>query len=357
MGSSTPSFPDLDQPGRENPTRGESFTDDLPPPPHPPDLAFGDPADIWRREPKRRYIVLFLLTLFTTTFVGALLDDDFLRALVRPTWGGVIGAFPHGLWYSLPVLAILGAHEFGHYLACVYYRVNASLPYFIPFPLPPSGTLGAVIRIRRPIPGKRALFDIGIAGPIAGFLALIPFLVIGIAKSKIGMLPAALRGAGDEFGDPLLLTLLTRLILGRIGEGQVLFIHPMGFAAWWGMLATALNLFPIGQLDGGHITYSVFKQRSTTITKLAIALLAAMVLFVSWSWIVWTALMIAMLRAFGTRHPAVGDEDVPLDRGRLCLAACAVVMFVLCFTPAPMNQPSLLRVLPDFVRWALPGLR
>jgi membrane-associated protease RseP (regulator of RpoE activity) len=324
MGSSTSSFPD-DQPGRELPAHDGSFTTYLPPPPHPPDLVFGDPGDFWRREPKTRYIVLFVLTLLSTTLI----------------WG---------FWYSLPVLAILGAHEFGHYLACVYYRVNASLPYFIPFPLPPSGTLGAVIRIRQPIPGKRALFDIGIAGPIAGFLVLIPFLIFGVAMSNIGPLPKPEVRDALEFGDPLLLRAVAWFLLGPVRDDQTVFIHPMGIAAWFGMLATSLNLLPIGQLDGGHITYSVFKHRSTTITKLTVAVLAALVVFVSWSWIVWTVLMIVMLRAFGTRHPAVFDEDVPLDRGRLCLAAFALVMFVLCFTPAPMNQPSLLHVLPDVVR-------
>src|SRR5262249_48749827 len=163
------SFPDLDPPAPTIPAREGSFTAALPPPPDVPQLVFGDPGEFWRREPKRRYIILFLLTLLTTTYVGALLDDEFVRAFVRSSWGRALPGYPPGLCASLPVLALLGPHEFGPYLARVYYRVNASLPYFLPLPLPPSGTLGAVIRIRQPIPGKRALFDIGIAGPIAGF--------------------------------------------------------------------------------------------------------------------------------------------------------------------------------------------
>jgi membrane-associated protease RseP (regulator of RpoE activity) len=323
MGSPTPSFPDLDPPAPTDSVREDSFAAHLPPPPDVPELVFGDPGEFWRREPKRRYIILFALTLVTTTLVG-------------------------GFWYSLPVLAILGAHEFGHYLACVYYRVNASLPYFIPFPLPPSGTLGAVIRIRQPIPGKRALFDIGIAGPIAGFLMLIPFLIIGVGMSNIGPMPNPKPEDILELGDPLLLTIVARFVLGPIREGQTLFIHPMGMAAWFGMLATSLNLFPIGQLDGGHITYAVLGRRSTTVTLVMASVLVGLALFVSWSWLVWTALIIAMLVMLGPQHPRVSDEHVPIDRARMGLAAFAVVMLVLCFTPAPMESRSLVHVVLDY---------
>jgi membrane-associated protease RseP (regulator of RpoE activity) len=335
MGSPLSPFPD--PPARDLPVPHGSFASSLPPPPERPELVFGDPGEFWRREPKRRYIILFLLTLLTTTLVGALNDEAFIRVLERPTWGSVLLALPHGFWYSLPVLAILGAHEFGHYLACVYYRVNASLPYFLPLPLPPSGTLGAVIRIRQPIPGKRALFDIGIAGPIAGFVMLIPFLVLGIGMSNIGTIPTALRDNVAVYGDPLLLKLVARVMLGPIGDNQTIFIHPMGFAAWWGMLATALNLFPIGQLDGGHITYAIFGRRSTTITLAAVGVLVALAIFVSRSWIVWTVVTVGMLASFGPRHPRVFDEEVPLDRGRKYLALFALVMFILCFTPTPID--------------------
>jgi membrane-associated protease RseP (regulator of RpoE activity) len=358
MGSSTSSFPDFEPPVREHPAREGSFATHLPQPPQPPDLVFGDPGDFWRREPKRRYLILFALTLLTTTLNGMLISEATVKAVEHPTAANVFRAILGGTWYSIPVLVILGAHEFGHYLACVYYRVNASLPYFIPLPLPPSGTLGAVIRIRQPIPGKRALFDIGIAGPIAGFLMLLPFLFFGVAMSHIGVRPTGM-GAGDEFGDPLLLKLVARFLLGPMQENQVLFIHPMGMAAWFGMLATALNLFPIGQLDGGHITYSVFGQRSTAITRVTVGVLMCLTLFVSWTWIVWTGLIVLMLRLFGVRHPPVFDEDIPLDGQRLCLAALGLVMFVLCFTPAPSQQESLAHMLPGILRWMghLLGLR
>src|SRR5688572_25932716 len=157
-------------------------------PPATPRLA--EPDSFWRREPKRRYIIWFLLTFITTTLAGLQLGIHNIHkvlgsaALLKEVTSPEVLAI--GLWYSIPVLAILAAHEFGHYFACVYYRVNASLPYFLPLPFPPSGTLGAVIRIRQPVPGKRALFDIGIAGPLAGFVVLLPVLLVGVMLSTVG---------------------------------------------------------------------------------------------------------------------------------------------------------------------------
>ena len=296
-----------------------------------------EPGEFWRREPKRRYIILFLLTLVSTTMVG--------------TWASgyppdvVLGSptlLVHGLWYSVPVLAILGAHEFGHYFACVYYRVNASLPYFIPLPLPPSGTLGAVIRIRQPLPGKRALFDIGIAGPLAGFVVLVPVLFAGLMMSEVVTIPASLHGRLiEEYGEPLLLKFFAWTIFGPIAEDQVLFLHPLGMAAWWGMLATSLNLFPVGQLDGGHITYAVLGPLSTRISLITLVCLIGLTIFASVSWLVWTVLIVVMMGFIGPRHPRVWDEDVPLDRSRVILAVVALLVFVLCFTPTPIEVQEL----------------
>ena len=344
MGSPTSPMPDSDQAGRDDTAEGGSLTGYLPPPPHPPDLVFGDPGDFWRREPKRRYIILFVLTLITTTLTGANFYASFVAGFgSRLPNLTVIQLLLHGLWYSIPVLAILGAHEFGHYFACVYYRVNASLPYFLPFPGFLTGTLGAVIRIRQPIPGKRALFDIGIAGPIAGFVVAVPVLLVGMMLSKVDTIPASFRGSVTEFGEPLLLKAFAWLVFGSVPDEQTINLHPLGFAAWFGMLATALNLFPIGQLDGGHISYAVFGRRSIVITLLSVASLAALALFVSSSWIVWAVLTVAMLFAFGPRHPRVFDEEVPLDRGRLWLAVFALFMFIVCFTPAPIQPMDLIK--------------
>jgi membrane-associated protease RseP (regulator of RpoE activity) len=286
--------------------------------------------------PTWRHVALFLLTVVTTILVGA---DHFAgfaldfsgRAPALSTTALVL----NGLWYSASILAILGAHEFGHYFACRYYGVDASLPYFLPAPLPLTGTLGAFIRIRQPIPWKHELFDIGIAGPLAGFVVAVPVLLAGMGLSRVVALPADTTGF-LELGEPLLFQGVAWLFWGTPAEGYSINLHPMAFAAWFGMLATALNLFPIGQLDGGHISYAVFGRKSTAITLGTVAVLVALT-FVSSSWFVWTVLTVVMLVAFGPRHPSTLDEDVPLDRTRLWLAAVAALMFVLCFTPSPIE--------------------
>jgi membrane-associated protease RseP (regulator of RpoE activity) len=314
--------------GRPTPGYAALDRDYVPPPPEPER----------RRRPILRHIVLFVLTFLATTLVGVEhyygFQSDFATAPpVQIGWTSYL----NGLWYSLAILGILGAHEFGHYLACVYYRVDASLPYFIPAPLL-TGTLGAFIRIRQPIPDKRQLFDIGIAGPIAGFLVAVPVLIVGIALSRVVRIPPGVGGL--ELGEPLLLQGIAYLFWGDIPDGSTLNIHPTAFAAWFGCLATALNLFPIGQLDGGHISYAVLGRRSTLVTYGTIVCLAGLS-FVSSSWIVWTVLNVAMLFAFGPRHPRTYDEDVPLDPARLWLALFAVLMFAVCFTPAPIEPLEL----------------
>ena len=163
------------------------------------------------------HLLLFVLTVGTTSLVG-------------------------GWAYSVTILAILGCHEFGHYFACRYYDVDASLPYFLPLPIPLTGTLGAFIRIREPIPSKRMLFDIGIAGPIAGFLVAVPALFFGVALSTVA--PIGPEEGQLWLGEPLLVQLASRVLWGSIPDSQTLLLHPIGFAAWFGLLATALNLFP-----------------------------------------------------------------------------------------------------------------
>ena len=286
--------------------------------------------------------LLFLLTIVTTTLVGA--DQyagylaDFKQAGPLPM--SVSGLLLRGLWYSGTILAILGFHELGHYFACRYYDVDASLPYFLPVPISITGTLGAFIRIREPIPQKRMLFDIGIAGPIAGFLVAVPTLFFGVAMSHVVKMPE--NFVGLELGEPLLFKAVSWLLWGSVPNGYSLNLHPMAFAAWFGLLATALNLFPIGQLDGGHISYAVLGPRSTVVT-FAMLGVAVVLTFFSASWIVWTGLLMVMLFMVGPRHPRVFDEEEPLDRSRLVLALCAVVIFILCFTPAPIQPLELLR--------------
>jgi len=246
-----------------------------------------------------------------------------------------------GLAFSIPVLIILMCHELGHYLTCRAYRLKVTLPYFLPAPFG-LGTLGAFIRIRTPIRNKRQLFDIGISGPIAGFVALVPFLLIGIRLSTV----ATLRQVAPEQASAMLLmpghslgmVLATRLFHGPLAADQILDLHPFALAAWVGLLATSLNLLPIGQLDGGHILYAVFGawQRRLAIPLLVLLALAGWFYWPGW-W-VWCIITLFM----GIHHPRVIDESMPLDRTRRRLAVVAVVLFVVCFMPLPIDMVPVL---------------
>jgi membrane-associated protease RseP (regulator of RpoE activity) len=247
--------------------------------------------------------------------------------------------FLTGAWYSFTLLAILGAHEFGHYFTCRHYGIDASLPYFLPAPFI-TGTVGAAIRIRSMIPTKPILFDIGTAGPIAGFLVALPALLLGLQMSRVVPLPNDFVGL--ELGEPLLFKFAIWSIWGLIPEGHSLNLHPVAFAAWIGLLVTALNLFPIGQLDGGHISYAVFGNRSTQITLSSVVLVVGLT-FVSKSWVVWSALMVGMLIVFGPKHPPTLDAAVPLDQTRCLIAIGTFIIFILCFTPAPIEVMDLIQ--------------
>ncbi len=305
------------------------------------------PFAVWQPTPKFRdrvwlHVLLLTLTAASTTLVGAghyasfLVDFRGARGLPMPFAALLL----RGLWYSATILAILGCHELGHYFACRYYDVDASLPFFIPVPFLLTGTMGAFIRIREPIPSKRMLFDIGIAGPIAGFVVAVPALFIGLSMSHVVRLPADASNL-LELGEPMLFKFASWLLWGSQPDGYSLNMHPMAFAAWFGMLATALNLFPIGQLDGGHVSYAVLGPRSTYVTIVMIGVVISLAYFSS-SWIVWTILLLAMLVMFGPKHPRVFDEDVPLDRTRVLLALIGVAIFVVCFTPAPIRPMELI---------------
>jgi membrane-associated protease RseP (regulator of RpoE activity) len=281
-----------------------------------------------------RHILLFVATLITTTYAQAL----FIFAMAASN--GVLlpaalfgwATIKSGLWYSIPLLTILAAHEFGHYGYCRRYNVDATLPYFLPAPFLLTGTFGAVIRIRERFPSKSALFDIGVAGPIAGFIALVPFLLWGLTKSSLQPIePGSLW-----FGEPLLFKLMARLVFGVFPPGLEVAAHPMAMAAWWGMLATSLNLLPFGQLDGGHIVYSIFGRRAAIVS---IATLTATMLLTlrSLSWISMTIMMLVMAFFLGFRHPRIADEDTPLDPTRKMVAVCALLIFMLCFTPVPIE--------------------
>lgn len=289
-------------------------------------------------EPPKRFqhrywihIALFLATLVSTTLVQSV--DLFNPA----TWSLLRNpqVWLAGLWYSIPILVILTAHEFGHYIACRVHNVDATLPFYIPAPfLALTGTLGAVIKIREPFPNKRALFDIGVAGPIAGFVMLLPFLWWGVAHSQLVEIDRT--GGTLWLGEPLLFKFFSHLSFGTLPPNTDITIHPTGFAAWFGMLATALNLMPFGQLDGGHIAYAAFgrKARYISMATLGVALLLTIW---SLSWISMAIMMAAMAFFLGFGHPHVIDEHERLDPKRTMVAILALVIFVLCFTPVPIE--------------------
>jgi len=281
-------------------------------------------------------ITLFLLTLITTTVLAGL-SHYVSFEITKGTMGESDfswGLWRYGLYYSIPLLVILGCHEFGHYWYCRKHQVDASLPYFLPAPIPLTGTLGAVIRIKEAFPSKQALFDIGVAGPIAGFAALLPFLYWGMAHSATVVFPE--DADLIYFGEPLLLKALAWWHFGELPEGMDLTLHPVGFAAWFGMLATALNLFPFGQLDGGHIAYAVFGPRARYVS-LATLVVILLLTFQSPSWIAIATIMLAMAFLLGLRHPRIVDEHVPLDGRRKAVALLALGMFIICFTPVPIE--------------------
>jgi len=279
--------------------------------------------------------LLFVLTFVSTTVVGAL------------TWGGIsednihLGLFglltdAHflsvGLQFSVPLLIILTCHELGHYVAARRHGLRATPPYFIPFPVPflGIGTLGAVIRIKDAIRDKRQLLDVGAAGPIAGFIALVPFLAYGIAASSIGAAPAG--GTYLEFAEPLIYRLLESAVRPDLGGDANLWLHPTGVAAWFGILVTLLNLLPFSQLDGGHITYALFGAWHRRLAWPLVGVLAALG-FLWPGWWLWVVIVVVMR----PQHPRIWDEARPLDPKRRLVAWIAIAIFVLCFMATPIR--------------------
>lgn len=251
------------------------------------------------------HALLFGLTVLTTSLVG-------------------------GPVYSATIVAILLAHEMGHYVMARIRSVPATLPYFIPVPLPPFGTLGAVIRMANVGADRRVLFDIGVAGPIAGLVLAIPACLIGLALSEVVAVPEVQEGY-ISLGSPILFQWFSDLIKGPLPDGYDIRLHPVAFAGWAGLFVTALNLLPVGQLDGGHAAYALFGRR-TRLLSLAVALgFMALAIFYSREWI----LMASLLLLFGVRHPPTADDSVPIDSRRKVIAAALLILFVLCFTPRP----------------------
>jgi hypothetical protein len=291
---------------------------------------------------------LFVLTFLTTTTLGAVWVvstrtdlSTFLDPVLSPST--ILGVWHDpamlrlGLSFSLPLLFILLCHELGHFLACRHYRIPATPPFFLPAPIA-LGTLGAFIRIKAPIRGRRELFDVGVAGPLAGFVALLPFLVLGVAWSTVGLVrEVPLEQANMALflpGRSLAVTLVSWLVHGPLPAAATLDYHPFALAAWFGLLATSLNLLPIGQLDGGHILYAANSELHRRLGVPVLLTLAA-VAFVWPGWLLWGGLVLLLS---GLRHPPVRDAAEPLDPVRRRLAWVALLLLVLSFMPVPLRQ-------------------
>jgi membrane-associated protease RseP (regulator of RpoE activity) len=297
------------------------------------------------------HLVLFVLTAVTTTLTGAgwtvqASDDSSILgmlfaptlAVINETAAGNFAPLLNGLVFTVTLLVILGAHEFGHYFACRYYGIRATLPFFIPAPptLNFLGTFGAVIKIKEPIRTRRALFDIGIAGPLAGFALALPASIIGLMIAKEAIPPVAgATGEGLQFHDPLLFVLISKMM----GVPSWIEWNPVYWAAWGTLLVTALNLFPVGQLDGGHVLYAIFGRRIhkwvSVLVVVATAALAiyTLVLHPPPVYLLWTLILLFMLKV---GHPPI-FEDEPLGKTRLILALIAALVFILCFMPFPIT--------------------
>jgi membrane-associated protease RseP (regulator of RpoE activity) len=285
---------------------------------------------------------LLLLTFLTTLTAGFLIHIQFVANSEEELAGRLFGLWNNpldllsGLPFALSILVILLAHEMGHYLTCRYYGIEATLPYVIPAPPPvmPFGTFGAVIRIKSVFLDRRQLFDVGIAGPLAGFIFIIPALIIGLQGSNEFEFSENLE-ATLEFGEPLLFQLGVRFFyFGQ--EGGAINLHPVGWAAWFGMLATSLNLLPIGQLDGGHIVYALFGPKGHKV--ISYATFVGLVILSLYSWPMLGYLVFALVLLFlRFRHPRPFIDQQLNEPGRTVLAVAGLITFILTFIPVPVQ--------------------
>jgi membrane-associated protease RseP (regulator of RpoE activity) len=253
---------------------------------------------------------------------------------VISTWGvGTLSFGPKGWIFSASLLAILTSHEFGHYFAAKYHRVPASLPYFIPLPLPPFGTMGAVIRMSPRIPNRRVLFDIAAAGPIAGLVVALPITFVGITLSNI-ILKSAVPAGSLSLSEPLLFKGLGWLAHGTLGDNMDVMLHPLAFAGWAGMFVTALNLLPISQLDGGHISHALLAAQSRWIAfSMYAGLLGFSLVRHSYDYI----LILVLLLLVGLRHPRTMDDERALGVSRTLLGILLGIVFLTCFSLIPIS--------------------
>jgi membrane-associated protease RseP (regulator of RpoE activity) len=305
-------------------------------------------------------VALFFATVMTTLLAGAWSSSLPVPAAtgsaLAQALAEALAIATAGLPFATSLIGILFCHEMGHYLFARAYGVDSTLPYFIPMPFGPVGTFGAVIRIRSALPSRRATFDIGAAGPFAGLLVAVPLFAWGIAHSEVRPVGDALLegsrsgavdlvrswlagepiavGSGLELGDSVVTYLLQRLVVGELPAGTDVFLHPVARAAWFGLFVTTLNLIPLGQLDGGHVTYALLgRRRARAFSRFVSLALLAAGLFVCWTWLIWWAVTRFLVRL---DHPSALDE-APLGPGRRALAIVALILFAVTFIPVPVS--------------------
>ena len=278
-------------------------------------------------------LVLFVLTVLSTLAAGCLVTGSFPFVTFNPFLQPL--RLLDGVPFSFTLLAILGTHEFGHYFTARYYGASVSLPFFIPAPPPIFlfGTLGAVIRMRSPARDRNSLFDIAVAGPLAGLVVAVPALLLGLGWSRVGMvLP---EHSGITFGDSLLMRLLTWMVFGPIPPGMDVFVHPVALAGWVGLFVTALNLFPVGQLDGGRIAYALVGARHRLVSIVTFASLMALgAVFQSANWIVFGLLILFLM---GFHHAPPLDDLTPLSRHRYALGLFCLILLIALIPPVPIR--------------------
>ncbi len=303
-------------------------------------------------EPRiRTNIVLFALTFTSSVYWGFFQYQQFyaeeLRGLFTSNPFAAPDAFLGGLPFGVAVIAVLLAHEMGHYLACRHYGIAATLPYFLPLP-PPNvfptllpGTMGAVIRIRGAITSRRALFDIAVAGPIAGWVTALPILAYGLSQSRVVSTIEIETGDYFSLGEPLLWGPMSRMFGPEIGPSQDLVMHPLAFVGWFALLITAMNLLPVGQLDGGHLLYSLLPRwhRTLSFTVLALMLFAGFFFFPGWILFAVVVSVLFMMGGFG--HPRPVNADQTLGAVRIILTLLTVAIFVTSFTLVPVRIPPI----------------
>jgi membrane-associated protease RseP (regulator of RpoE activity) len=275
---------------------------------------------------KRRFPYLHVF-MFAITFCSMLVAGSLLKG-VNPVEEPI--RVVEGLPFSIALMCILLCHEFAHYFASKAHRVTATLPFFIPAPTI-IGTFGAFIKMKSPILSKRALVDIGASGPIAGFIVALVAAIIGLRMSEVIQLTDA--PGGIYLGSSLLFQAISYLTIGHVPEGYDVLLHPVAFAGWVGFLVTSLNLIPIGQLDGGHVTFALLGRRHRKFSLILIAILMVMGTFLWSGWLIWAFLMVML----GIDHPPILHEEIALDKKRKHIGLFCLVIFVLTFTPVPFH--------------------